>query len=73
MNIQTVANNLKNTIAGKEMLLAEYENQSEKMVIAGMLRINIDELKRILQDVEQCIPKSEYSLDGPMIKMFRED
>lgn len=58
MNISTVADNLRNTIAGKEALLAEYENQSEKMVIAGMLRINIDELKRILQDVEQCIKET---------------
>ncbi len=54
MNIYTVRENLRKTIAGKEALLAEYENQSEKMVIAGMLRLNIDELKRILQDVEQC-------------------
>lgn len=57
MNIQTVRDNLKNTIAGKELLLAEYENQPEKMVIAGMLRLNIDELKRILQDVEKCVAK----------------
>ena len=55
MNIYTVRDNLKNTIAGKEALLNEYENQSEKMVIAGMLRLNIDELKKILADVEQCI------------------
>jgi hypothetical protein len=41
--------------------------------VVKMLEINIDELKRILQDVEQCIPQSEYSLDGPMIIMFRED
>jgi hypothetical protein len=54
MNIHTVRDNLKTTIAGKEALLAEYENQSEKMVIAGMLRVNIDELKRILKDVEVC-------------------
>jgi hypothetical protein len=57
MNIQTVAQNLKNTIAGKEILLAEYE--SKNILLAGMLRINIDELKRILQDVEQCIEKVE--------------
>ena len=54
MNIQTVADNLRNTIAGKEILLAEYE--SKNILLAGMLRINIDELKRILQDVEQCEP-----------------
>ena len=92
MNIQTVAQNLRNTIAGKEMLLETYRNPSiltkptretmahtlevniaELNLSSAMLEINIAELKRILQDIEQCIPKSEYSLDGPMIKMFRED
>ena len=78
MNIQTVAENLRVTIAGKEMLLETYKNPSVltkqiRETMTHMLEINIDELKRILQDVEQCIPKSEYSLDGPMIKMFRED
>ena len=86
MNIQTVAENLRNTIAGKEQALAEYNKvlniyidpvaDGERMAITAtveFLKINIDELKRILKDVEQCIPKSEYSLDGPMIKMFRED
>jgi hypothetical protein len=78
MNIQTVASNLRNTIAGKEMLLETYKNPSIltkpiRETMAHMLEINIGELKRILQDVEQCIPKSECSLDGPMIKMFRED
>jgi hypothetical protein len=78
MNIQTVKTNLEKTIAGKEMLLETYKNPSIltkpiRETMAHMLEINIDELKRILQDVEQCIPKSECSLDGPMIKMFRED
>jgi hypothetical protein len=78
MNIQTVADNLKNTIAGKEMLLETYKNPSIltkpiRETMAHMLEVNIAELKRILGDVEQCIPKSEYSLNGPMIKMFRED
>ena len=78
MNIQTVAENLRNTIAGKEMLLETYKNpsvltKSIRETMTHMLEVNIDELKRVLQDVEQCIPKSEYSLDGPMIKMFRED
>jgi hypothetical protein len=62
MNIQTVAANLRTTIAGKEMLLETYKNPSiltkpirETMV--HMLEVNIDELKRILKDVEQCIEK----------------
>jgi hypothetical protein len=81
MNIQTVADNLRKTIAGKEIQLAQWEaarswkNADRQFVneTVQYLKINIDELKRILQDVEQCIPKSECSLDGPMIKMFRED
>jgi hypothetical protein len=81
MNIQTVATNLRVTIAGKEKYLAtlgntRYMNDGAAMATEAtrsMLEINIGELKRILQDVEQCLPKSDYSLDGPMIKMFRED
>jgi hypothetical protein len=57
MNIQTVAQNLRNTIAGKEMLLEEYRTQRPHSVAREMLQINIAELKRILEDVEQCIPK----------------
>ena len=72
MNIQTVAQNLKNTIAGKEQALAEYNKvlniyidpvaDEERMAITAtveFLKINIDELKRILGDVEQCIEKVE--------------
>jgi hypothetical protein len=83
MNIQTVKTNLEKTIAGKEELLKHihakmlYEdvtgNVMANRATHDFLELNIDELKRILQDVEQCIPKSECSLDGPMIKMFRED
>jgi hypothetical protein len=94
MNIQTVAENLRRTIAGKEKLLTNYTGMRDALtkqkapsgmeqhnrdlkisyeVGCNMLEINIDELKRILQDVEQCIPKIEHDLDGPMIKKFRED
>jgi len=62
MNIQTVAENLRNTIAGKEKYLAEWNNADltetadriHRACTVGMLENNIDELKRILQDVEQC-------------------
>jgi hypothetical protein len=66
MNIHTVASNLRNTIAGKEQLLEEYKKASliavrndtpDRVTIgamAGFLSTNIDELKRILQDVETC-------------------
>jgi hypothetical protein len=72
MNIQTVAENLRNTIAGKEQMLAQYQSAlacsyagptppvgAEMACIATIqfLEINITELKRILQDVEQCVAK----------------
>jgi hypothetical protein len=70
VNIETVAENLRNTIAGKEQALADYNKvlniyidpvaDGERMAITAtveFLKINIDELKRILQDVEQCIGK----------------
>lgn len=68
MNIQTVIANLRNTIAGKERMLAQYQSAlacsyagptpppgAEMACIATsqFLEINIAELKRILQDVEQ--------------------
>ena len=71
MNIYTVRDNLKNTIAGKEALLEEYKKASliavrndtpDRVTIAamaGFLSTNIDELKRILQDVEQCITNED--------------
>ena len=66
MNIQTVAENLRNTIAGKEHLLDQYSRalEGDKMLYeqkiavnaaSEFVKINIDELRRILQDVEQCI------------------
>lgn len=69
MNIYTVRDNLKNTIAGKEnMLLAVQQERTfvglrdgEDMALkttAQFLRINIDELKRILEDVEVCCEKA---------------
>jgi hypothetical protein len=65
MNIQTVAENLRNTIAGKELHLANtikirdeqdltLEQEVANYVTIQFLQINIGELKRILQDVEQC-------------------
>ena len=72
MNLSTVIANLKNTIAGKEKMLAEYRSAlalshlgptpivgAELAVVATIefLEINIAELKRILQDVESCVAK----------------
>ena len=70
MNIQTVAANLRNTIASKEEYLLAIQKErtfvglrdGEDIALrttAQFLEINIDELKRILNDVEQCIDKVE--------------
>ena len=60
MNLTTVAENLRNTIAGKEQMLASLNSRRviDKVAIK-YLEVNIDELKRILQDVEQCIGVEE--------------
>lgn len=59
--IYTVRDNLKRTIAGKEMLLATYENPGVnpypkfvKEAMIQFLETNIDELRKILADVEVC-------------------
>jgi hypothetical protein len=66
MNIQTVTNNLRATIAGKEqhlktlgsdLLCGDYVDRTATVTTIEILKINITELKRILQDVEQCIEK----------------
>ena len=63
MNIQTVAENLRNAIAGKDQSIAEWQNADivetadriHRASIVGMLEVNIAELRRILKDVEQCV------------------
>lgn len=67
MNIQTVADNLRNTIAGKQAMLdrlnqrkavkREFHDEVAYFATKEFLEINIDELKRILQDVEQCVDR----------------
>ena len=63
MNISTVRNNLVRTIAGKEKMLEGLKNPTDvndvgaRMALIAtreFLEINIDELKRILGDVEVC-------------------
>ena len=64
MNIETVAENLRKTISGKEKFLKEVKqavlntqgtSHHVAATTARFLEINVDELKRILQDVEQCL------------------
>jgi hypothetical protein len=63
MNIHIVRDNLVKTIAGKEAFLVREnvnlhsDDPSVRLMastIVRMLEINIDELKRILADVEVC-------------------
>ena len=60
MNINTVAENLRTTIAGKEAYLAKLREDVVKYdqvvgyATAKFLEVNINELKVILHDVEQC-------------------
>ena len=68
MNIHTVAENLRKTIAGKEKYLAELNKVNAMSVPSGealalsatykFLEININELKVILFDVEKCCEKA---------------
>jgi hypothetical protein len=64
LNIQTVAENLRNTIASKEgylktlkgdLICGDYVDRTVTKTTIEFLEINIGELKRILQDVEQCM------------------
>ena len=61
MNIQTVAENLKNTIAGKEAfaekLREEVNPSNHTKVLLGFLAVNLQELRAILADVEKCVDK----------------
>ena len=68
MNIQTVAENLRNTIAGKVKHEAELEyaltlaTMGERMALIATLaylQVNIGELRRILADVEVCVDQFE--------------
>lgn len=69
MSIYTVRDNVKNTIAGKELLLQNWNNRTDaeweesgthKLSMCKMLEINIDELKRILNDLEHCCIQASY-------------
>lgn len=69
MNIQIVAENLKKTIADKVKHQVELEyalklsTMAESMALTATLaylQINLEELKRILQDVEQCQESKNY-------------
>ena len=66
MNIQTLAENLRNTIDGKEQQLVEWKSVKSTLhpmmyqTLVPMLELNIAELKRVLKDVEQCEQFNNY-------------
>jgi hypothetical protein len=71
MNIETVRDNLCNTIAGKERYLTAVidgmkdSNDIDRRILNTtklFLEINIDELKRILADVETCMEWDQYAI-----------
>jgi len=58
MDIQTVAQNLRNTITGKRLLLTQLTSGPYCSVDRNMARyveLNVKELESILADVEQCL------------------
>lgn len=63
MNIQTVRDNLKNTISINEELLATYAERKtlEHNGMCDILEISIAQLNRILKDVEACCEESVYN------------
>ncbi len=69
MNIYTVRDNLKNTIKGKEEYLAGIQKEMTFVglrdgefgalsAVSKFLEININELKVILNDVQECCKKA---------------
>lgn len=81
MNLTTLQNNLRRTIAGKEHMLDSHKRylrgqgitSAETIAsetIVKFLEVNIDELKRILTDVELCInDAAARSWDGCVDRM----
>ena len=81
MNIQTVIDNLKNTIAGKQAMLdglcpnnpytVEFMTDGEIMARRAtieFLKVNIAELKRILADVETAAAPSWNQHNYPFVE-----
>lgn len=54
MNVYQLRDNLKNTIKNKRELLVATSVVSFDDLVVRFLKFNIDELERILDDVEMC-------------------
>lgn len=57
MNVYQLRDNLKNTIKNKRELLVDRSEEYSDLVVQ-FLNVNIDELERILVDVEICCEQS---------------
>lgn len=57
MKIHEVQENLKRTIAGKKAMLAglRKDESAGYYVLSNMLEINIEELEKILKDVDKAV------------------
>ena len=58
MNVYQLRDNLTNTIKNKRELLDAMSDVSFDALVVRFLKINIDELERILVDVEICCEQS---------------
>ena len=58
MDVYQLRDNLKNTIKNKRELLVDISDDSYDDLVAQFLNINIEELERILVDVEICCEQS---------------
>lgn len=58
MNVYQLRDNLTNTIKNKRELLVMLSGDPFHPAVAQFLKINIDELERILVDVEICCEQS---------------
>ena len=62
MNVYQLRDNLKNTIKNKRELLVAMSDVPFDDLVARFLKINIDELERILVDVEMCCEQSTLNI-----------
>ena len=70
MNIHKVRDNLEQTIYGKETfksalrdslhLISDVSARAECNMMLNMLELNIQDLRKILADLEKCSEKVEY-------------
>ena len=62
MNVYQLRDDLQNTIKNKRELLVAMSDKSSEDRVAQFLKINIDELERILDDVEICCEQSTLNI-----------